>query len=68
MADVQGETAVHKAARHGSGEVLRALLAQPGVAADECDGAGRRPIEIASQSGHETIVARLLDHGVPKRR
>ena len=65
--DGDGQTALHRAARAGSGaKVLEALLeatGRPEAALGERDRWGRTPLHWASDNGHRTSVAALLLHG-----
>ena len=58
-----GHMPLHFAALQGHVEVLRALLACPGVDCNTADGLGMTPLHHAAVNGQEAACTELLSHG-----
>eukprot|EP00741_Cyanophora_paradoxa_P021259 tig00021348_g20519.t1 len=64
-ADGDGRTALHLAALHGHGEVVRSLLASEALRdPDARDAAGRTALHLAAAAGHAPTVQALVSGGV----
>ncbi|KAL5327635.1 hypothetical protein ACEPPN_005336 [Leptodophora sp. 'Broadleaf-Isolate-01'] len=60
--DVQGNTALHHAARHGH-EKMAALLLEHGASVDVKNSSGSTPLKSAAANGHASVVRLLLKNG-----
>jgi ankyrin repeat protein len=64
QADLDGETALHHAARRGDSEIVRRLLAA-GARVDARDRYQCTPLHVAAGAAGAEVVAALLDAGAP---
>lgn len=62
--DIDGETALHHAARRGDAEVVRLLLGA-GARVDAENRYQRTPLHVAAAAGGAEVVQALLDAGAP---
>lgn len=62
LRDLNGETALHWAAREGSVDGVEWLLAN-GAAVNSPSGIGHAPLHVATESGHEQTCRILLESG-----
>lgn len=61
--DVNGDTPLHHAARHGSQDFVNLLLKY--VQIDTNNNLGQTPLHVASDQGQTIVVKTLLDNGAP---
>lgn len=66
--NIQGRTALHVAAEHGSIETIKLLLNLPQVDLETYDTSGLSALHLAAAAGHEAVVALLLDRGADLAR
>lgn len=63
LQDQSGETALHKAVKHGQIEIVRLLLGKGGAKIGQKDNKGMTAIHFAVDEGHKDIVRLLLQKG-----
>lgn len=63
LQDQSGQTALHKAVKHGNYEMVRLLLGKGGAKIGQGDNEGMTAIHIAVEAGHKDIVLLLLQKG-----
>jgi ankyrin repeat protein len=68
LVNAQGDTLLIVALREGSGSVIGALLAAPGLKIDQTNAVNETPLMIASMRGDEEAARRLLDLGAQLNR
>ena len=62
--DEAGDTALMNAALYGLTEIVRVLLAAPGINKDSKDSDGYTALMDAAEEGHTDIIQTLIDNGV----